>query len=91
MSCGVIRSSMPIRRCSSRSRAPRVAELVPSSRQFFADDRGDALRTGEDVEQVGDLSIITSRYSATILSCSRPVRRCRRSSRMAWAWASDRR
>ena len=33
---------------------------------------------------------ITSRYSSRILSCSRPVRRCSRSSRIACACASDR-
>ena len=32
---------------------------------------------------------ITSRYSLTILSCSSPVKRCKRSSRIAWACVSE--
>ena len=34
---------------------------------------------------------ITSLYSPTILSCSRPVRRCKRICRISCAWSSDRR
>ena len=40
---------------------------------------------GEDVEQVGDRAPSPRWYSSTILSCSRPVRRCRRISRIACA------
>jgi hypothetical protein len=52
---GVIRSSRESRRCRTISERRASPNWSGSRRQLLDDDRGDALGTGQDVEQVGDL------------------------------------
>ena len=70
---------------SLRRRSPNSSLMCRSSSAMIF-----VMRSGlSRMSSRSAITAITSLYSSRILSCSRPVRRCRRSSRIACAWASD--
>jgi hypothetical protein len=69
--------------------AARVAVLLADLDELARITCDQALRIGEDVGTDRESSVSSSWYSLTILSCSRPVSRCRRMSRIAWACVFD--
>ncbi|MNR47338.1 hypothetical protein D3C85_1664270 [compost metagenome] len=91
ISCGVIRSSMlmspPNGSISERRLSPYCSFTAVSSSWMIWLMRSGRARMSIRSRMVS----MISRYSPTILSCSSPVRRCKRKSRIAWACTSDRR
>ncbi len=89
MSCGAIRSSSEM---SSATVTISLRRLSPnSSRTAFSSAAMIAvMRAGlSRMSSRSAIAAITSRYSSRILSCSSPVRRCSRSSRIACACSGD--
>ena len=87
---GVIRSSIVRSDCvDARSRCGARRRTARGSRPAR---RGSPRAAAPGRARMSSRSRISveqlAAYSARILSCSRPVSRCRRRSRIAWAWAS---
>ncbi|MNF69946.1 hypothetical protein D3C84_518430 [compost metagenome] len=71
---------------SVRRASPNSALTFSSSSRMTSIRRSGLVR----MRISSPIRVRISWYSARSLSCSRPVRRCRRSSRMAWACSGDR-
>jgi hypothetical protein len=89
MSCGVMKSSMP-RSCvlNDDLGTALVAKLRANAGQFLDDDLGDALGPRQNVHQVGDLFEQLGEIGDDLVAL-KSGQRCRRSSRIACACASE--
>ena len=96
ISVGVIKSSVnnSVAFISIKERRPESPPAIPNSACTSFNSCSITCVTRDDFANKSsrsEISVITSLYSATILSCSRPVKRCKRICKISCAWLSDKR